>query len=50
MLRVLVGVLFSPLVRLNIEIYGLVGEYVGLSPFSWTVFVLDLDLDCVDRL
>ena len=41
---------FSPLVQMDIIIYRLVGECVELSPFSWTVFVLDLGLGCVGRL
>lgn len=44
MLHVVVGVILSPLVRLDVAICGLVGGGGGLSPFSWAVFVLGLDL------
>ena len=50
-LHVVVGVILSPLVQLDVAICGLVGGgMVGLSPFSWAVFVLDLDLGCVGGL
>ena len=50
MLRVVVGVLSSHLVRSEVVISGLVGGCVKLSPFSWTTFILDLALNYIDKL
>ena len=41
---------FSPLMHLNIIIYGLVRKCVKLSPFCWIIFILDLDLNYIDKL
>ena len=43
-------VLSSHLMQSEIIIYGLVRKCVKLSPFSWTIFILDLALNCIDRL
>ena len=40
----------SPLMQLEIIIYGLVRKCVKLSSFSWTTFILDLDLNYIDKL
>ena len=49
-LHVMIGMPFSPLIQLNIIIYGLVRKCVKLSPFSSTIFILDLDLNYIDKL
>ena len=41
---------FLPLMQLEIIIYGLVRKRVKLSPFSYTLFILDLTLNYVDKL
>ena len=46
-LHVMIGMLFLPLMQLEIIIYGLV---VKLSPFSLTIFILDLALNYIDKL
>ena len=49
-LHVMIGMLFSPLMQLEIIINGLVRMYVKLSPFSWTIYILVLDLNYIDKL
>ena len=41
---------FSPLMRLEIIIYGLVRKCIKLSTFSETIFMLDLNLNYIDKL
>ena len=38
------------LMQSEIIIYDLVRKYVKLSPFSQTIFLLDLDLNYIDQL
>ena len=40
----MIDMLFSPLMQLNIIMDDLVRKCVKLSPFSKTIFILDLDL------
>ena len=49
-LRVMISMLFSPMMKLQIIIYGLVTKCLKLSPFSKTIFILDLDLHYIDKL
>ena len=49
-LHVMTGMLSSPLLQSEIIIYGLVRKCVKLSPFSLTIFILDLDLNYVDKV
>ena len=41
---------FLPLIKLEIIIYGLIRKCVKLSTFSKTIFILDLDLNYIDKL
>ena len=41
---------FSPLMQLEIIIYGLVRKCMKLSTFSETIFMLDLNLNYIDKL
>ena len=44
-LPVMIGMPSSHLLQSEIIIYGLVSKYVKLSPFSQTIFILDLALN-----
>ena len=45
----MIGMLSSHLMQSEIIIYGLVRKFVKLSPFSWTIFILDLALNYIDK-
>ena len=45
----MIGFFFSHLIQSEIIIYGLVRKCVKLSPFSYTIFVLDLALNYIDK-
>ena len=49
-LHVIIGMLSSHLMQSEIIIYGLVRKCVKLSPFSYTIFILDLALHYIDKL
>ena len=49
-LHVMIRMLFSHLMQSEITIYGLVRKCVKLSPFSETMFILDLALNYIDKL
>ena len=45
-----IGMLSSPLMQSEIIIFGLVKKYVKLSSFSYTIFILDLALNYIDKV
>ena len=45
----MIGMLSSHLMQSEIIIYGLVRKCVKLSPFSYTIFILDLVLNYIDK-
>ena len=45
----MIGMLSSHLMQSEIIIYGLVRKCVKLSPFSWTIFILDLALNNIGK-
>ena len=49
-LHVMIGMLSSHLMQSEIIIYGLVRKCVKPSPFSQTIFILDLALNYIDKL
>ena len=49
-LHVMIGMLSLPLIQSEIVIYGLVRNCVKISPFSETLIILDLALNCIDIL
>ena len=49
-LHIMIEMLSSHLTQSEIIIYGLVRKCVKLSPFSKTIFILDLALDNLDKL
>ena len=49
-LHVMIGMLSSHLMQSEVIIYGLVRKCVKLSPFSETIFILDLALNYIDKL
>ena len=49
-MRVMIDMLFASLTQLDIIIYGLVRKCVKFTSFSYTMFILDLDLNYIDKL
>ena len=49
-LHVMIRMLSSHLMQSEIIIYGLVRQCVNHSPFSQTIFILDLALNYIDKL
>ena len=49
-LHEMIGMLSSHLMQSEIIIYGLVRKCVKLLPFSKTILILDLALNCIDKL
>ena len=49
-LHVMIGMLSSHLMQSEVISYGLVRKCVKLSPFSETIFILDLALNYIDKL
>ena len=49
-LHVVIRMLSPHLMQSESIIYGLVRKYVKLSPFSLTIFILDLALNYIEKL
>ena len=49
-LHVMIGMLSSPLMQSEIIIHGLVRKSMKLLPFFYTIFILHLALNLIDKL